>query len=225
MSGKPFDGPSVVLSTHNQGKIRELKAMVAHWGLDISVLDAATAGLADVPETGTTFAQNALIKARAAAQQSGQIALADDSGLAVDILGGSPGILSARWSGKHGDDGANLRLLLDQLRDIPAEHRGAQFVCAMALVDPTGEEHVVHGMMTGTLLCEPLGTHGFGYDPIFAPHGQGGLSCAQLSPERKNAISHRALAMEEIRPHLLKAVAQRTQAHVPSSPWGRSPGE
>ncbi|MDO4918555.1 RdgB/HAM1 family non-canonical purine NTP pyrophosphatase [Kocuria sp.] len=199
-------GARLVLATHNQGKVRELRAMLADAGFSDpgTVVDAGAVGLGDVVETGTTFQENALLKARAAAAESGLIALADDSGLAVDVMGGAPGIFSARWSGTHGDDAANLRLLLSQLSDIAPEHRGARFVCAAAVVDPRGAEHVVVGELPGRILDEPVGENGFGYDPVFAPDGEDGLSCAQLSPEHKNRISHRARAMAAVLPRVLE---------------------
>ncbi|GAA2509657.1 RdgB/HAM1 family non-canonical purine NTP pyrophosphatase [Kocuria salsicia] len=196
-------GARIVLATHNQGKVRELQSMLETAGFSGTVVDAAAAGLGDVVETGVTFRENALLKARAAAAGSGLIALADDSGLAVDVMGGAPGIFSARWSGTHGDDASNLDLLLAQLSDIAPEHRRAKFVCAVAVVGPRGEEHVVHGELPGTILTAPAGSNGFGYDPVLAPEGEGGRSCAELSLEHKNRISHRARAMAEALPILL----------------------
>ena len=155
-----------------------------------------------------TFADNALLKARYAARATGLPALADDSGLAVDVLGGAPGIFSARWSGRHGDDAANLRLLLAQLSDVPDAHRGAQFVCAAALVTPDGREHVETGTLRGALLREPVGDGGFGYDPILRPEGRD-VSTAQLSPEDKNAISHRGHAFRALLPYLVDALDAR----------------
>ena len=202
----------MVLASKNSGKVRELQAMVAaampHLDADTAVVDARTAGLSDVVEDGVSFAENALLKARAAARETGMIALADDSGLAVDVMGGAPGIFSARWSGRHGDDGANLNLLLAQLGDVPDDHRGAQFVCAAAVVTPLGVEHVVLEEFPGRILREPAGEHGFGYDPIFAPDGYDGLSCAQLTPEEKNRVSHRARAMNAVLPHLVAALGR-----------------
>lgn len=205
----------VLLATRNEHKVRELRAIL---GQDAAIagridLSGAVAGLAgfdvpDVAETGVTFDENALIKARAAAASTGLPALADDSGLCVDVLGGSPGVFSARWCGRHGDDNANLRLLLAQLTDVPDEHRGARFVCAMALVMPSEQatEVVEHGEMLGVLTREPHGEHGFGYDPIFRPEGFE-VTSAQLSAPEKNLISHRGAAtramMGQLRPLLL----------------------
>lgn len=187
-----------VLATHNEKKRDELLAILLPvLGEGIEVRTAAEMGLGDVPETGVTFAENALIKARAAAGATGLTAIADDSGLAVDVLGGAPGIFSARWSGRHGDDEANLALLLAQLDDIADEHRGAQFRCAAAAVTPDGSEFVAEGHMTGRLLREPAGAGGFGYDPIFVPDGSR-ITAAQMTPEEKNSRSHRRMAFDRL---------------------------
>jgi XTP/dITP diphosphohydrolase len=203
------DGARAVLATHNRGKLAELRDLLAAAmpGADVErlVVDAAAAGAPDVVEDGTTFEANALLKARSAAAATGLVAVADDSGLAVDVLGGAPGIFSARWSGRHGDDAANLRLLLAQLSDVPDAHRGAQFVCAAALVTPDGREHVETGTLRGALLREPVGDGGFGYDPVLRPDGLG-RTCAELTREEKNAISHRGRAMRALLPHLLTAL-------------------
>lgn len=218
----------IVLASKNQGKVRELQAMVASAvpGLDATaaIVDARTAGLSDVVEDGVSFAENALLKARAAARESGLIALADDSGLAVDVMGGAPGIFSARWSGRHGDDAANLHLLLAQLGDVPDEHRGARFVCAAAVATPQGSEHVVLGEFPGTILREPTGDNGFGYDPVFAPDGYEGLSCAQLTLEEKNRVSHRARAMKAVLPHLVAALGEQDDPDVVDPPRPGSGG-
>jgi XTP/dITP diphosphohydrolase len=192
----------ILLATRNVGKLVELRRLSD--GLEV-------VGLADVPEfpeapeTGATFAENALAKARDAAAATGLPSVADDSGLAVDALNGMPGVLSARWSGRHGDDLANLRLLLGQLADVPDERRGGAFVCAAALVVPGGSvdgtETVVHGEWRGRIVREPRGTNGFGYDPIFVPDGETRTS-AELSPEEKDAASHRGLAFRALLPYL-----------------------
>jgi XTP/dITP diphosphohydrolase len=188
----------LLLATRNPGKLVELRRMLS--GFDV-------VGLADVPdfpeapETGATFAENALAKARDAAAATGLPSVADDSGLAVDALNGMPGVLSARWSGRHGDDRANLELLLAQVGDVPDERRGAAFVCAAALVVPGGPETVVHGVWTGRLTRAPRGTNGFGYDPIFVPDGETRTS-AELSADEKDAASHRARALQALLPHL-----------------------
>lgn len=196
----------LVLATRNAGKLRELRALlrgkVPGLDVDTQVIDAAAAGAPDVVESGTTFEENALLKARAVAEATGIPAVADDSGLAVDVLGGAPGIFSARWAGRHGDDSANLNLLLNQLSDIPADRRAAQFVCAAALAVPGGTDVVKRGELAGTLLSEPRGEGGFGYDPVLQPLGAE-RSCAELTAEEKNAISHRAKAFEELLPSIV----------------------
>ena len=201
--------PRLVLATHNRHKLVELRSILAPAmpGLDPeSVVGAADAGAPEPHEDGVTFAENALIKARAIAAFTGLPAVADDSGLCVDVLGGAPGVFSARWSGRHGDDAANLALLLAQLADVPPVHRGAQFTCAAALVTPDGFEHVETGILRGALATAPRGDGGFGYDPVLVPDAQpdraagGLLTCAQLSPQEKNAISHRGTAFRALAP-------------------------
>lgn len=207
--------PIVVLASHNQGKLRELREIlrdqIPGLNVDEDVVDAATVGAPDVVEDGVTFTENSFKKARAVAQATGLIAIADDSGLAVDVLGGAPGIFSARWAGKHGDDAANLHLLLAQLRDISDEHRGAKFVCAATMVTPGGEEVVELGELSGTLLHQPAGEGGFGYDPVLAPTeltGEyAGKSCAEIPAEVKNSMSHRAQAFKALIPHLQRVLA------------------
>src|SRR6202451_3947366 len=163
----PADG--VVLATRNEAKLRELSRTL---GAEIRLHGLGEfPGAPDVRETGTTFEENALLKARAIAAYTHLPAVADDSGLCVDALNGMPGILSARWAGQHGDDAANLRLLLAQLTDVPDERRGANFTCAAALVLPGGREHVTEGIMRGTLVREPRGENGFGYDTVFLAEG------------------------------------------------------
>jgi XTP/dITP diphosphohydrolase len=198
--------PRLVLATHNEHKVGELRAILLapEVGLPLNgdqIVGAASFGVPEPKEDGVTFAENALIKARALAQATGLVAIADDSGLAVDVLGGAPGIFSARWAGTHGNDRANLELLLAQLSDIAPEHRAARFVCAAALVTPDGQEHVELGALEGRLLFEPRGDGGFGYDPILQPIGEE-RSCAQLSAEEKNAISHRGNAFRLLAPHI-----------------------
>lgn len=195
MSGTTF--AEAVLATRNAGKIRELESLLAESLGPVRVLSADDAGLPDVVEDGVTFEANALLKARSAAAHSGLPAFADDSGLAVDVMHGAPGIFSARWSGVHGDDAANNALLLAQLGDVRDEHRSAAFVCAAAFVTPDGTEVVREGRFTGTLLREPRGDAGFGYDPLFVPDGSS-LTAAEMGPVRKNAISHRALAFRAL---------------------------
>ena len=186
---------TVLLATRNPGKLVELRRMLS----GIAVL-----GLADVsafpeaPETGATFAENALAKARDAAAATALPSVADDSGLAVDALNGMPGVLSARWCGHYGDDRANLELLLGQLGDVPDERRGAAFVCAAALVVPGGAEIVVHGEWPGAIVRAPRGTNGFGYDPIFVPDESDGRTSSELPNDEKDAISHRGQALRAL---------------------------
>ncbi|MEU8525094.1 RdgB/HAM1 family non-canonical purine NTP pyrophosphatase [Streptomyces sp. NPDC048629] len=190
----------LVLATRNAGKITELHAILADAGLDHELVGAdAYPDVPDVRETGVTFAENALLKAHALARATGLPAIADDSGLCVDVLNGAPGIFSARWAGKHGDDRANLDLLLAQLTDIDDAHRAAHFTCAAALALPDGTERVVEGRMPGVLRHEPVGGYGFGYDPILQPDGYD-VTCAQLTPDEKNAISHRGKAFRALVP-------------------------
>ncbi|MFC7930322.1 RdgB/HAM1 family non-canonical purine NTP pyrophosphatase [Streptomyces cinereoruber] len=190
----------LILATRNAGKITELHAILADAGLDLELVGAdAYPEVPDVKETGVTFAENALLKAHALARATGLPAVADDSGLCVDVLNGAPGIFSARWSGTHGNDRANLDLLLAQLSDIADEHRGAHFACAAALALPDGTERVVEGTMPGTLRHTPTGTNGFGYDPILQPEGYD-ITCAELTPAQKNAISHRGKAFRALVP-------------------------
>ncbi len=199
-----LDGARVVLASHNTGKLEELRRILADAVPSLSpeqVVSSAGIALPDVVEDQVTFEGNALIKARAAASATGLLAVADDSGLAVDVLGGSPGIFSARWSGRHGDDAANNALLLAQLSYIEGAHRGARFVCAAALVSPDGREVVLRGEMTGRLLTEGRGEGGFGYDPLFVPDGETRTS-AELTAAETDAISHRGKAFRAIAGHV-----------------------
>lgn len=180
----------LVLATHNQGKVAELRAILEPHGFDLEAYSGPTP-----VEDGVSFVENALIKARAAHQFSGLPAVADDSGLAVAILGGSPGIFTAIWSGTT-DNFANRRLLLAQLKDIPSEYRGATFICTIALV--TSEVEICFtGTWTGSISFSERGEFGHGYDPIFIPEGFD-LTAAELEPELKNAISHRAQAVSSL---------------------------
>ncbi|GGR06399.1 RdgB/HAM1 family non-canonical purine NTP pyrophosphatase [Streptomyces netropsis] len=190
----------LILATRNANKVTELRAILEGAGLDIELVGAdAYPEIPDVKETGVTFAENALLKAHALARATGHPAVADDSGLCVDVLNGAPGIFSARWAGTHGDDKANLDLLLAQLGDIAEEHRGAHFACAAALALPDGTERVVEGRLEGTLRHEPAGSGGFGYDPILQPLGET-RTCAELTAAEKNAISHRGKAFRGLAP-------------------------
>ena len=196
----------VVLATRNQHKVAELHRILNGAGLDVELVGTEEfPDLPDVAETGTTFAANALLKARDVATRTGLIAIADDSGLGIDALNGMPGILSARWAGKHGDDRANLELVLAQLADVPDGRRGAAFHCAAAVATPQGDERVVEGTLEGTIIDQPRGENGFGYDPIFTPRGYV-LTTAELTPAEKDAISHRGQAFRALVPvlgHLL----------------------
>jgi len=194
----------LALATHNAHKVGEILAILEPLVPGLTHGDIASAGQLGAPapvEDGTSFAENALIKARALCAATGLPAIADDSGIAVDIMGGAPGIFSALWSGRHGADSENLQLLLAQMTDIPAAHRGAAFVCAAALVKPDGTELVELGTVRGRLAEAASGGNGFGYDPIFVPEGYD-VTSAQLSPQEKNRISHRAAAFRALAPHI-----------------------
>lgn len=197
----------IVLATHNPHKVEEFQAIVAATRPDIEVI--AYDGPEPV-EDGVTFADNALIKARAAAAHTGLPALADDSGVCVDVLGGSPGVFSAYWAGHAKDATANLNLLLDQISDIADPHRAAQFVSTIALVVPSGDdgaptEHVVEGVWPGRIASAPSGGGGFGYDPVFVPDGQepgAERSVGEWTADEKNAASHRSRAFVALAPLL-----------------------
>ena len=204
----------VVLATRNAGKLAELRRILDDAGLAVELVGADDfAALPEVAETGSTFAANALLKARAAAEYAGVPAVADDSGLCVDALNGMPGILSARWAGAHGDDEANLDLVLAQLSDTPDERRGAHFFCAAAVAMPPGhhgepgEQRVVEGQVDGSLLRERRGTGGFGYDPIFVPYGSA-RTTAEMDAAEKDAISHRGQAFRALVPVLRALLAE-----------------
>ena len=192
----------VVVATHNAKKAAELHRVLAAAGVDADVrgLDAFSA-YPEPAETERTFEGNALLKARAAAAATGELAVADDSGIEVDLLNGMPGVRSARWSGPDATDQRNLDLLIAQLTDTTDADRTGRFVCAMALVTPEGAEHLVRGVMEGRLVLEPRGTNGFGYDPIFIAEGNE-VTNAELTPEQKDAISHRGQAVRAMVPIL-----------------------
>jgi XTP/dITP diphosphohydrolase len=190
----------VVVATRNLGKVAELRRIFAAYDVELVGLEEFP-DAPDVAETGATFTENALLKARAVAESTGLLAVADDSGLAVDALNGMPGIFSARWSGGHGDDEANLSLLLAQLTDVPDERRGAMFVCAAAAATPDGRERVVEAELEGSLIRDRRGQNGFGYDPVFVPTGSD-RTTAELSAEDKDAISHRGKAFRALAPLL-----------------------
>ena len=190
----------VLLATKNAGKVRELARILAPYGLSLEGVSYDPG-----PETGASFAENALAKAREGVAQTGLPTIADDSGLTVDALNGMPGIFSARWAGRHGDDLANLSLLLGQLEDVPEPRRGAAFVCAAAYALPDGRSEVVLGEMRGALVRSPRGTNGFGYDPVFLPTGYV-MTSAELDPDEKDAISHRGQAFRGLAPLLAAAL-------------------
>jgi XTP/dITP diphosphohydrolase len=199
----------LLLATRNAGKLAELQRL-----LEAAVPGVEVVGLQDVPdypdapETGATFEENALLKAREAVRHTGLPAVADDSGLTVDALNGMPGVLSARWSGRHGDDDANTALLLGQVADVPDERRGAAFVCAAALVTPDGVERVMERQWRGRLVREKRGTNGFGYDPVFVPEGLD-VTSAELAPDEKDARSHRGQAFAALVPVLAEVLGAR----------------
>ena len=199
----------LLVASRNAKKLAELRRVLDAEG----IVGIEPIGLDEVPdfpeepEDGATFAENALIKARSGARATGVPCLADDSGLAVDALNGMPGVLSARWAGRHGDDAANNALLLAQLTDVPDARRGAAFVSACALVVPGGGETVEEGRWSGSVLREPRGEGGFGYDPLFLPEGSD-RAAAELTSAEKDAASHRGRALRALAP-ALRALAER----------------
>lgn len=197
----------LLLATRNQGKIIEFRRILdalAPGAIELVGLDQFP-DLHDVDETGSTFQENALLKAREMSEATGLPAIADDSGLCVDALNGDPGIFSARWAGTHGDDKANLEKVLDQLKDVADKDRTAYFICVAALYLPQGTSHCEEGRFYGTILKSPVGENGFGYDPIFQPDGLE-ISSAQMSAEEKDQVSHRGKALRAIAPHVMKAL-------------------
>jgi len=197
----------LLLATRNQGKIVEFRRILdalAPGEIELVGLDQFP-NLHDVDETGTTFQENALLKAREMSEATGLPAIADDSGLCVDALNGDPGIYSARWAGEHGNDRANLEKVLDQLKDVPDEKRTGYFICVAALYLPSGFTHCEEGRFLGTILRSPVGENGFGYDPIFQPDGLS-ISSAQMSADEKDAMSHRGKALRAIAPHVMNAL-------------------
>jgi XTP/dITP diphosphohydrolase len=193
----------LLVASRNVKKLQEMRRIIERAGIE----GVTVVGLDEVPpfeespETGSTFEDNAVGKARDAVAATGLPTVADDSGLSVDALNGMPGVLSARWAGSARSDRANLELVLEQVADVPDERLGAAFVCATALVLPDGTEIVVRGVWPGTLVRKPRGTNGFGYDPIFVPEGETRTS-AELLTEEKDAISHRGRALSLLLPHL-----------------------
>lgn len=198
----PTEPVRVVLASHNPHKLVELRRVLggALDGIELVSYDGP-----EPAETGTRFEENALIKARAAAAHTGLPAIADDSGICVDVMGGAPGIFSARWSGPAKDARENLELLLWQLSDVAPEHRGAHFTASAAYAMPDGRELAVRGEWPGSILEERRGEHGFGYDPIFRPEGEE-RSAAELSDAEKDASSHRRRAFDALMPKLREAL-------------------
>lgn len=196
---------TLVLATRNQGKIIEFRRILdalAPGAIQLIGVDQFP-DLVDVEETGSTFEENSLLKSRYTCQATGLPAIADDSGLCVDALGGDPGIFSARWAGSHGNDQENLEKVLEQLKDVPYEKRTAHFMCVASLVLPDGREHVAQGRFDGHILHAPVGENGFGYDPIFQPLGLD-ISSAQMSAEEKDLVSHRGKSLRAIAPHVIQ---------------------
>jgi XTP/dITP diphosphohydrolase len=211
-SGEPQRGapvkPVLLLASANQGKLRELRTILA--GLPVELVGLTEAGLGDPPEveeTGDTFLENARIKARAYAAWSGRAAVADDSGLEVDALGGAPGVRSARYAGQGAGDQANLDKLLAALAGVPPERRTARFRCAAVLVDPEGGEWHAEAAWEGRVLDAPRGTGGFGYDPVFLPDGWDRTS-AEVDQVTKDAASHRGKAFRALRPAIERWAAR-----------------
>ena len=199
---------TLVLATRNQGKITEFRRILeelAPGQIELIGVDKFP-DLVDVEETGTSFEENSLLKARYTSQATGLPAIADDSGLCVDALNGDPGIFSARWAGVHGDDQANLEKVLAQLKDVPDKDRTAHFKCVASLVMPDGREQVAEGRFEGHILHAPVGDNGFGYDPIFQPLGLS-ISSAQMSAQEKDLVSHRGKSLRSIAPHVIQMLA------------------
>lgn len=193
--------PELVLATRNKGKIAEVQRLLNEHAPLVRLRSIAEFDLPDVEETGETFEANAILKASTIALQTGLPALADDSGISIDALDGAPGVYSARWAGSHGDDAANIAKVLEQLKDVPEEDRGAAFVCVIALALPNGKTLAVRGELRGVVRHLPVGEFGFGYDPIFQPAGYQ-ITTAEMQPEEKDAISHRGIALREIAPKI-----------------------
>ncbi len=194
-------GEQVIFATGNEGKMKEIRMILA--GVDVEILSLKDAGIStDVEENGTTFAENALIKARDCARRTGMMVLADDSGLEIDCLDKEPGIHSARYLGENTAYETKNRILLSRLKDVPDEQRTARFVCVIAAVFPDGREFLAEGVMEGRIAHEAKGENGFGYDPIFYVP-QYGLTGGELDAEQKNSISHRGKALNRMKDRLL----------------------
>jgi len=201
VDSSPFE---IVIASKNLGKIAEFKRILGEVGISI-ITDIE---FPDVDESGSTFEENALLKAHAISRYTNLPVLADDSGLAVDYLDGAPGIFSARWSGVHGDDGANIKRLLEDLNGVALENRGAKFVAVLALVRPDGEELLVRGELRGKIRNQPVGVNGFGYDPIFEPENSN-RTLGEMSAAEKDAISHRSKALTELTPRIRPFLSRR----------------
>jgi XTP/dITP diphosphohydrolase len=196
----------LVLATHNSGKIKEFERLLAESVSDVQVLGLKDfPDMPDIAETGKTFIENSLLKAHGICEFTKLPTLADDSGLCIDYLNGDPGVYSARWSGVHGDDAANIEKVLSQLEGVPLSNRSAHFICEVALVFPTGDELTESGKLSGFITLSPRGTAGFGYDPIFQPVGSE-LTLGELAHGEKDKISHRGIAMRAIAPRILEAL-------------------
>ncbi|AFM07958.1 RdgB/HAM1 family non-canonical purine NTP pyrophosphatase [Corynebacterium pseudotuberculosis] len=202
----------ILVASNNAKKLKELEVILEASGVSGAEIVPlrAVEPYPEPQEDGRSFADNALIKARAGVKNTGLVTIADDSGLMVEELNGMPGVLSARWSGSHGDDAANNNLLLKQMSDVPEERRQAAFVSVCALVTPDGTEHLVEGRWEGRLLTAPQGDNGFGYDPLFVPGEEDSAgtcrSSAELSAEEKNAISHRGKALKQLVPIISRII-------------------
>lgn len=201
MDSSPFE---IVIASKNLGKIAEFKRILGEVGISI----ISDIEFPDVDESGSTFEENALLKAHAISRYTNLPVLADDSGLAVDYLDGAPGIFSARWSGVHGDDGANIKRLLEDLNGVALENRGAKFIAVLALVRPDGEELLVRGELRGKIRNQPVGVNGFGYDPIFEPENSN-RTLGEMSAAEKDAISHRSKALSELTPRIRPFLSRR----------------
>lgn len=224
MAWEPIDratldpGHTVVVATGNAHKLVEIETMLSAALPATRFVALSQLGQFEDPEeTGTTFEENALIKACAAVAETGFAAVADDSGLMVDALGGEPGVYSARYAGVHGDDAANNAKLLQNLGDVPEGERTARFVSVVALVEPSGQVCVGTGICEGTVGFEGRGSHGFGYDPLFLPEDTPGKTMAELTPEEKNAISHRFHALQDLCAKLAERAGAQASDHADAS--------
>ena len=196
----------LVLATHNSGKIKEFERLLGEFVSDVQVLGLKDfPDMPDIAETGKTFIENSLLKAHGICEFTKLPTLADDSGLCIDYLNGDPGVYSARWSGVHGNDAANIEKVLSQLEGVPFSDRSAHFTCEVALVFPTRDELTESGKLSGFITLSPRGTAGFGYDPIFQPVGSE-LTLGELAHGEKDKISHRGIAMRAIAPRILEAL-------------------